>query len=94
MNRWLTTKEASVILDVTPDRISQMYRDGTLVGEKVGRDILLDPESVEAAKERKTKPGPAPKKAASDQPETTRSATRGKVKEPAKKRGKQRTSKK
>ena len=59
-NKWLTTKEAAESLGITTGRVLQLYWSGELEGEKTGRDVLINPQSVEAAKARKTKPGPAP----------------------------------
>jgi len=57
----LTTKQAAEILGVSAGRIRQMVLDGTLEAEHFGQNLAIDPASVEAAKARKTVPGPAPK---------------------------------
>ena len=60
MSEKLTTEAAAKTLGVTPGRIRQMVLDGSLEAEKFGSNLAIDATSVEAAKQRKTKPGPAP----------------------------------
>ena len=55
-----TTNEAAAVLGVTPARVRQMVLTGLLSAEKFGRDLAIPPESIEAAKQRKTTPGPIP----------------------------------
>jgi excisionase family DNA binding protein len=57
----LTTTEAAMRLGVSDRRVRQMIEEGTLKGEKKGRDYLVDESSVEAAKKR-PKPGRPAKK--------------------------------
>lgn len=52
----ITTTEAAQRLGVTDRRVRQLIEEGALKGEKIGRDYLVDEESVEAAKKR-PKPG-------------------------------------
>lgn len=56
----LTTAEAAAELGVTAARVRQLVLSGEIKGERIGRDVLIPRESVEAAKQRKTKPGPVP----------------------------------
>jgi excisionase family DNA binding protein len=56
-----TTKEAAAKLKVSSARVRQMVLDGTLPAEKFGRDLVITREAIEAAKHRKTSPGPAAK---------------------------------
>jgi len=44
----MTTHEASELLKVSPNRVRQYIRDGTLIAVKHGRDWRIDPASVEA----------------------------------------------
>lgn len=59
----ITTAEAAQRLGVTDRRVRQMIKDNLLQGQKVGRDYLIDEDSLEAAKER-PKPGRPAKEAA------------------------------
>jgi excisionase family DNA binding protein len=59
-----TTSEAASELGVTAGRIRQMIIDGELTAEKLGRDLLIAAADIKKAKERKTTPGPKPKKLA------------------------------
>ncbi len=54
-----TSKEAAAKLKVSSARVRQMVLDGTLPAEKFGRDLVITREAIEAAKHRKTSPGPA-----------------------------------
>jgi len=56
-----TTAEAAAKLGVTPARVRQMVIAGVLEAEKFGRDLVISAEALATAKQRKTKPGPAPK---------------------------------
>jgi excisionase family DNA binding protein len=60
MSEKLTTEAAAKALGITPGRVRQMVLDGSLKAEKFGSNLAIDSASVEAAKNRKTKPGPAP----------------------------------
>jgi excisionase family DNA binding protein len=64
MPKFYTTKEAATELGVTPGRIRQMVVDGDLRAEKFGRDLMISTEQIEAARKRKTTPGPKPRKKA------------------------------
>lgn len=59
--KFYTTKEAADELHVTPGRVRQMVVDGILKAEKFGRDLMISETEIAAARERKTKPGPAVK---------------------------------
>ena len=56
-----TTEEAARYLGVTTGRVRQMIVDGTLKTERFGHVHVISREALEAAKRRKTTPGPAPK---------------------------------
>lgn len=56
-----TTSEAAEVLGVSAARIRQMVLAGDLPAEKFGRDLVITREAIEGARQRKTKPGPAPK---------------------------------
>jgi len=56
-----TTDEAAELLEVTPGRVRQMVRDGTLRAERFGRAHVIPAEALKDATARKTKPGPTPK---------------------------------
>jgi excisionase family DNA binding protein len=59
-----TTNEAAAQLDVTPARVRQMVARGEIESVKLGRDRFITSAAIEEAKQRKTKPGPAPKQKA------------------------------
>ncbi len=54
-----TTNEAANLLGVTPARVRQMVARGEVESEKLGRDRFITAEAIEAARQRKTSPGPA-----------------------------------
>ncbi len=56
-----TTKEAAERLGVSAARVRQMVLDGSLPAEKFGRDLVITRRALEAARQRKTSPGPAAK---------------------------------
>ena len=56
-----TTNEAAAELGVSAARVRQMVISGMLPAEKFGRDLAISREAIEAAKQRKTSPGPAAK---------------------------------
>jgi excisionase family DNA binding protein len=58
-----TTSEAAERLDVSPARVRQMVARGEIESVKMGRDRFITAEAIAGAKLRKTKPGPAAKKA-------------------------------
>lgn len=51
----LTTRQAADILGLSPVTVRRMIENGTLISMKIGRDHMLHPADVEAAKSR---PGP------------------------------------
>lgn len=57
-----TTAEAAAKLGITPARVRQMVLAGVLEAEKFGRDLVISADAIAAAEQRKTKPGPAPKR--------------------------------
>lgn len=57
-----TTNEAAIELGVTSARVRQMILNGELEAEKFGRDLMITAEALDAARARKTAPGPEPKK--------------------------------
>lgn len=73
----ITTAEAAERLGVTDRRVRQMIEDGLLKGEKVGRDYLIEEDSLEAAKKR-PKPGRPAKKATDKQTVKKRAKKSGK----------------
>lgn len=56
-----TTNEAADLLGVTPARVRQMVARDEIDSVKMGRDRFITAKAVEAARLRKTKPGPKPK---------------------------------
>lgn len=60
-NRFITSKDAAGLLDVSERRVRQMISSGILTGEKLGRDWLVRADSLAEAQARKTTPGPEPK---------------------------------
>lgn len=56
-----TTNEAAELLGVTPARVRQMVARDEIESVKMGRDRFITAKAVEAARQRKTKPGPTPK---------------------------------
>lgn len=56
-----TTKEAAERLGVSAARVRQMVSDGSLPAKKFGRDLVITRAGLEAARQRKTSPGPAAK---------------------------------
>jgi excisionase family DNA binding protein len=56
-----TTKEAAESLGVSAARVRQMVLDGSLPARKFGRDLVITRGALEAARRRKTSPGPAAK---------------------------------
>ena len=55
--RFLTTSEAAKLTGYAQDHIGLMLRIGKLVGEKPGRDWLIDPKSLTAYVKSKPKAG-------------------------------------
>ena len=53
-----TTNEAAEQLGVTPARVRQMVARDEIESVKMGRDRFITAEAIEAARQRKTKPGP------------------------------------
>ena len=67
-----TTSEAAEELGVSAARIRQMVLAGELPAEKFGRDLVITRTAIEAARQRKTKPGPAPKQKTEQQSKATK----------------------
>lgn len=42
--KWMRVKEAAEILEVTPQRISQMCKDETIPHYRIGRTVKIDRE--------------------------------------------------
>lgn len=57
-----TTGAAAYELGVTPARVRQMILSGELKAQKIGRDLVISKKDLDAAKRRKTTPGPVAKK--------------------------------
>lgn len=73
MSRTYTTKEAAEELDVSDARVRQMIIDGSIEADRFGRSHVITQAAIEAAKKRKTAPGPVAKTA----PKPAASATNG-----------------
>jgi excisionase family DNA binding protein len=58
----ITTKEASLILKITPVRVRQLIKDGQLKSQKMGRDHLLDKAEVERFNQKGRRSGGRPRK--------------------------------
>lgn len=86
----LTTTEAASQLGVTSARIRQLVLSGDIKAQKVGRDVLIPASEIEAAKNRKTKPGPAAQAAPAETPITAAELEAGDVAKlpPARTKGK------
>jgi excisionase family DNA binding protein len=54
-----TTNEAAEELGVSSARVRQMVLDGSLPASRFGRALVISAEAIEAARNRKTSPGPA-----------------------------------
>jgi excisionase family DNA binding protein len=55
-----TTEQAAEALGVTPARVRQMILQGLLETQRFGRAHMITAEAIAVAKQRRTKPGPAP----------------------------------
>jgi excisionase family DNA binding protein len=47
-SRWYTAREVARILEVTPQRVSQMTRDEILPHYRIGRTVKIDREEFHA----------------------------------------------
>ncbi len=95
----MTTNQVADELGITVRRVRQLFREGILQGEKLGRDLFIDPESLDQAKARKTAPGPEPRAPTDDQGSAAGAAPakptrRASKRSPAKKASKTTLSKK
>jgi excisionase family DNA binding protein len=61
MKKTFTVKEAAEELGVSPSRVRQLVLDGSLPAGKFGPVLAISADAIEAAKKRKTSPGPVPK---------------------------------
>ena len=59
MSKQYTTKEAAILVGVTPARIRQLAITGEIDHTYFGRDLVITELGIEQARKRKTKPGPA-----------------------------------
>ena len=50
----LTTREAAVLLGITPRRVRQLVKAGILLATRHGRDFVITTDAVEAARQRRT----------------------------------------
>jgi excisionase family DNA binding protein len=57
----LTTKQAAVMLKITPARVRQLISDGQIRSEKQGRDHLLHPDEIARFNREGRRPGGRPK---------------------------------
>jgi excisionase family DNA binding protein len=48
MDDLLTTQNAALKLGVSPSRVRQLVREGRLIAQKMGRDLLISRATVEA----------------------------------------------
>ena len=58
MTKYITTSEAAEIIGCVDSRVRQLLREGTIAGERVGRDWLVDRRSAEKYRDKERKPGP------------------------------------
>jgi excisionase family DNA binding protein len=61
MKETYTTEEAAAELGVSSARVRQLILDGVLKTERFGRAHVITATALEAARQRQTTPGPAPK---------------------------------
>ena len=61
MKETYTTEEAAAVLGVSSARVRQLILDGVLKTERFGRAHVITREGLEAARQRQTTPGPAPR---------------------------------
>lgn len=61
MRETYTTQEAADALGVSSARVRQLILEGVLQTERFGRAHVINREALEAARQRQTTPGPAPK---------------------------------
>lgn len=60
MEGYISTAGAAKIIGCVDSRVRQLLRDGKLIGERVGRDWLVQKASAEAYRDTEHKPGPKP----------------------------------
>lgn len=58
MDKYVTTAEAAEIIGCVDSRVRQLLREGTLDGERVGRDWLVVKKSAERYAKMERRPGP------------------------------------
>jgi excisionase family DNA binding protein len=63
-----TTREAAEELGVSSARVRQMILEGHLPAEKFGHVLVIRAAALDAARHRKTSPGPAPKANSTEKP--------------------------
>ncbi len=56
-----TTNEAAAALGISSARVRQMVIDKTLPATRFGRALVISADALDAARQRKTSPGPAAK---------------------------------
>lgn len=61
MKETYTTEEAATELGVSSARVRQLILEGVLKTERFGRAHVITREALDAARQRQTTPGPAPK---------------------------------
>lgn len=58
MGKYITTARAAEIIGCVDSRVRQLLRAGTIAGERVGRDWLVDEKSARRYAKTDRKPGP------------------------------------
>lgn len=59
MDKYVTTAQAAEIIGCVDSRVRQLLREGTIAGERVGRDWLVLRKSAEMYAKTERKPGPS-----------------------------------
>lgn len=75
MRETYTTEEAAAALGVSSARVRQLILEGILKTERFGRAHVITAEALEAARNRQTTPGPAPKLKANGEVKTATKRT-------------------
>lgn len=62
MSELLSVADAARELGVIPQRVRQLIAEGILPAAKVGDTWVIRPAAIERARQRKTRPGPLPRR--------------------------------